>query len=99
LADRWEGPYVVTRILDGGVYGLRELDGTEAKSLVAGSRLKKFWNRDAENAEDAEDVEDAAEGARADMEEEDTANGEEVDGEPGGQEWPLPGRNFYVAIP
>ena len=42
LADRWEGPYLVMRVSDGGAYVLTELDSTRLERSYAGNRLKRY---------------------------------------------------------
>ena len=56
LADRWGGPYLVHKILDGGAYVLTELDGSRLDGAYAGNRLIRYWAR-----EPAEDVEQSME--------------------------------------
>ena len=56
LADRWGGPYLVHKILDGGAYVLTELDGSRLDGAYAGNCLKWYWVR-----EPAEDVEQSME--------------------------------------
>ena len=46
LADRWGGPFIVHRILDGGAYVLTELDGTRLEGAYSGNRLKRYWERE-----------------------------------------------------
>ena len=36
------GPYIITKITDGGVVKLQKLDGTKFQGLVNGSRLKPY---------------------------------------------------------
>ena len=55
LANRWIGPYIVDKILEGKVYVLKELDGTVAKWTISGDRLKKFHERGYEVREGAWD--------------------------------------------
>ena len=45
FANRWTGPYIVDKILDGGVYVIKELDGTVGALKVSGDRIKKFERR------------------------------------------------------
>ena len=47
LADNWDGPYIVHKILDGGAYVLTDLYGTEL-GAYAGNRLKNYWQRNEE---------------------------------------------------
>ena len=55
LADRWGGPYLVMRVLDGGAYVLTELDGTRLEGSYAGNRLKRYWARVTAESEDEEE--------------------------------------------
>jgi hypothetical protein len=55
LANRWIGPYIVDKILEGKVYVLKELDGTVAKWTISGNRLKKFYEQGYEVKEGAWD--------------------------------------------
>ena len=45
LADMWGGPYIVLKILDGGIYMLTELDGARLDGVYSGNRLKKYRQR------------------------------------------------------
>ena len=45
LADKWAGPYIVLKILDGGTYVLTKLDEAKLDGTYAGNRLKKYWQR------------------------------------------------------
>ena len=58
LADRWGGPYLVKRVLDGGAYVLTELEGTRLEGSYAGNRLKRYWARVTAESEDENEEED-----------------------------------------
>ena len=45
FAKRWFGPYVVKQVYDNATYLLREFDGTELKTPIAGKRIKLFRRR------------------------------------------------------
>ena len=45
LTNRWGGPYLVHKTLDGGAYVLTELDGSRLDGAYAGNRLKQYWAR------------------------------------------------------
>ena len=45
LTDRWGGPYLVHKILDGDAYVLTELDGSRLDGAYVGNRLKRYWAR------------------------------------------------------
>ena len=42
LADRWGGPYLVHKVLDGGAYVLTELDGSRLDAVYAGNRQRLY---------------------------------------------------------
>ncbi|GBG69338.1 hypothetical protein CBR_g4034 [Chara braunii] len=46
LDKRWLGPYRIVRVGDFGAYQIEELNGTEWKDWVFGTRLKKFVARE-----------------------------------------------------
>ncbi|GBG82465.1 hypothetical protein CBR_g34841 [Chara braunii] len=46
LDKRWLGPYQIARVGDFGAYQIEELNGTEWKDGVSGTRLKKFVARE-----------------------------------------------------
>ncbi|GBG65875.1 hypothetical protein CBR_g54167 [Chara braunii] len=46
LDKRWLGPYRIIRVGDFGAYQIEELNGTEWKDWVSGTRLKKFVARE-----------------------------------------------------
>jgi hypothetical protein len=39
------GPFIISEIRSGGIYQIRELDGTPKATLYPGERLKKFVHR------------------------------------------------------
>lgn len=45
FAQRWRGPYVVTKVHNNATYNVRELDGAEHRSPYAGKRVKLFKQR------------------------------------------------------
>jgi hypothetical protein len=45
FAQRFRGPYVVTKIHDNATYTVRELDGAEHRVPYAGKRVKLFKRR------------------------------------------------------
>jgi hypothetical protein len=49
LESRWRGPFRIKEVLSGGTYRLAELDGSVQKTVVSGSRLRKFLIRDPSN--------------------------------------------------
>jgi hypothetical protein len=68
FAQRFHGPYVVTKVHDNATYTVRELDGAEHRIPYAGKRVKLFKQRmelivDGNLHEDLEDVYDTNDGA------------------------------------
>ena len=69
FAQRFRGPYVVTKVHDNATYTVRELDGIEHRVPYAGKRVKLFKQRSEStiNKNSKEDLEDVYD---SDMEEE-----------------------------
>jgi transposase InsO family protein len=110
LADRWGGPYLVKRVLDGGAYVLTELDGSRLEGSYAGNRLKRYWARDptdenedapATNKDKNVDPGDSIseDPASENATENDDDDEEEVETIPRNEPWPLPGKGFFVRVP
>jgi hypothetical protein len=65
FAQRFHGPYVVTKVHDNTTYSVQELDGTEHRLQYAGKRVKLFKQRiqstmDRNSHEDLKDVYDTS---------------------------------------
>ena len=88
LADKWGGPYIVHKILDGGAYVLTDLDGTEL-GAYAGNRLKKYWQR----KEDEENKKGNEKGLNTfQYDDKDKTSAQS-------SKWTLPNSDFFIRVP
>ena len=80
---------MVPRVLDGGTYSLKEMDGTGLSGAYAGNSLKRYWARDVwRNEKNEEEIkEETEEETEEENDSSDSENGETDTEET--SEWPL----------